>query len=70
MLRDGVTQQIGAPDEIYYRPANLYVADFVGFRNALAMTLERRDGDARRRRGGTGCAPAAASRRRRGVAGR
>jgi putative spermidine/putrescine transport system ATP-binding protein len=46
VLRDGVTQQIGTPDEIYFRPANLYVADFVGFRNALAMTLERRDGDA------------------------
>jgi putative spermidine/putrescine transport system ATP-binding protein len=46
VLRDGVTQQIGAPDEIYYRPANTYVADFVGFRNAVAMTLERRAGDA------------------------
>ena len=46
VLREGVTQQIGAPDEIYYRPANPYVADFVGFRNALAMTLESRDGDA------------------------
>jgi putative spermidine/putrescine transport system ATP-binding protein len=46
VLRDGITQQIGAPDEIYYCPANPYVADFVGFRNAVAMTLERRDGDA------------------------
>jgi putative spermidine/putrescine transport system ATP-binding protein len=46
VLRDGVTQQIGAPDEIYYRPANPYVADFVGFRNAVAMELVRRDGDA------------------------
>ena len=44
VLREGVAQQIGAPDEIYYRPANPYVADFVGFRNAVAMTLERRDG--------------------------
>ena len=46
VLRYGVTQQIGAPDEVYYRPANPYVADFVGFRNALPMTLQRRDGDA------------------------
>jgi putative spermidine/putrescine transport system ATP-binding protein len=46
VLRDGLTQQIGSPDEVYYRPANPYVADFVGFRNAMAMTLERRDGDA------------------------
>jgi len=44
VLREGVAQQVGAPDEIYYRPANPYVADFVGFRNAVAMTLERRDG--------------------------
>src|SRR5687767_1170561 len=43
VLRDGVTQQIGAPDEIYYRPANPYVADFVGFRNALPMMLQERD---------------------------
>jgi len=45
VLRDGVTQQVGSPDEIYYRPANQYVADFVGFRNAITMTLEGRDGD-------------------------
>jgi putative spermidine/putrescine transport system ATP-binding protein len=46
VLRDGVTQQIGTPDDVYHRPANPYVADFVGFRNAVAMELERRDGDA------------------------
>jgi len=45
VLRDGETQQIGSPGEIYYRPANPYVADFVGFRNALTMTLRKRDGD-------------------------
>ena len=45
VLRDGVTQQIGTPDEVYYRPANEYVADFVGFRNAVELTLERRDDD-------------------------
>ena len=45
LLRDGVTQQIGTPEEIYHRPSNRWVADFVGFRNTLEMTLERRDGD-------------------------
>ncbi len=45
LLRDGVTQQIGTPEEIYHRPSNGWVADFVGFRNTLAMTLERRDGE-------------------------
>ncbi|MDH5266707.1 MAG: ABC transporter ATP-binding protein [Candidatus Bathyarchaeota archaeon] len=28
--RDGVTEQIGTPDELYNRPANLFVAGFIG----------------------------------------
>ncbi len=44
VLRDGVTQQIGTPAEIYHDPRNRYVADFVGFRNAIAVRIERRDG--------------------------
>lgn len=30
VLHKGVVEQIGTPDEIYYQPANLYVASFVG----------------------------------------
>ncbi|MXU64323.1 ABC transporter ATP-binding protein [Oceanomicrobium pacificus] len=30
IMHDGVLQQIGAPDEVYLRPANLFVAQFVG----------------------------------------
>ncbi len=30
VLKDGVVQQIGSPAEIYRRPANLFVADFMG----------------------------------------
>jgi multiple sugar transport system ATP-binding protein len=30
ILHDGVLQQIGAPDEIYLHPTNLFVAKFVG----------------------------------------
>ncbi|RYE09462.1 MAG: sn-glycerol-3-phosphate ABC transporter ATP-binding protein UgpC [Hyphomicrobiales bacterium] len=30
VLNQGVIQQIGAPEEIYERPANLFVADFMG----------------------------------------
>ncbi len=30
VLKDGVVQQHGTPDEIYNRPANLFVADFMG----------------------------------------
>jgi len=28
--RDGVTEQVGAPDELYNHPANLFVAGFIG----------------------------------------
>jgi multiple sugar transport system ATP-binding protein len=30
VMRGGVAQQIGAPDELYQRPANLFVAGFIG----------------------------------------
>ena len=30
VLKDGTVQQIGSPAEIYQRPANLFVADFMG----------------------------------------
>ena len=29
-MKDGVLQQIGTPDDIYSRPANTYVAGFIG----------------------------------------
>jgi multiple sugar transport system ATP-binding protein len=30
IMHDGVLQQVGRPDEVYLRPANLFVAQFVG----------------------------------------
>src|SRR5208282_1797850 len=30
VLRGGVVQQVGAPQELYDRPANLFVAGFIG----------------------------------------
>ena len=49
VLKDGVVQQIGSPAEIYGRPANLFVADFMG---SPAMNLiparTSRDGNRRR----------------------
>ncbi|MGR3290686.1 MAG: ABC transporter ATP-binding protein [Paracoccaceae bacterium] len=30
IMRDGAIQQLGSPDEIYNRPVNKYVADFIG----------------------------------------
>ena len=30
IMNEGVLQQVGTPDEVYHRPANLFVAQFVG----------------------------------------
>jgi ABC-type sugar transport system ATPase subunit len=30
LLRDGILQQVGTPDDLYYRPANTFVAGFIG----------------------------------------
>jgi len=30
IMHEGVLQQVGSPDEVYSRPANLFVAQFVG----------------------------------------
>jgi putative spermidine/putrescine transport system ATP-binding protein len=40
VLRDGLVQQIGTPDEVYAQPANRYVAGFMGYRNMLTFDIE------------------------------
>lgn len=42
VMNDGRIQQIGTPQELYFRPANSFVADFVGFENRLAAQLRIR----------------------------
>jgi multiple sugar transport system ATP-binding protein len=46
VMRDGYVEQIGAPDRIYDRPANTFVAKFIGSpqMNMLPGVLRRRDG--------------------------
>src|ERR1700749_2646525 len=44
VIRDGKLLQIGSPDEIYNRPADLFVANFTGATNELPGTLVERDG--------------------------
>ena len=52
VFNQGAVQQIGAPREIYERPANLFVADFMGLVNRLPATLiEHGEGTARVRVG-------------------
>jgi iron(III) transport system ATP-binding protein len=42
----GVVQQVGTPAEIYRRPANRFVAEFIGKTNLLERDLVRQDGRA------------------------
>ncbi len=39
VMRDGVIQQQGAPDELYERPTNRFVSDFIGTSNFVPATL-------------------------------
>ena len=52
VLSAGELQQIGTPDEVYDRPANVFVAEFIGSppMNLLAGDARRRRGPRRRRR--------------------
>src|SRR5262245_25089970 len=40
VLRDGRTQQVGSPEEVYSQPASAYVAAFMGYRNLLELAVE------------------------------
>ena len=55
VLDQGVVQQVGAPDEIYRKPANGFVAGFIGRSNRLRGRV-----DGRRRATARGCASTAA----------
>src|SRR5438445_9398808 len=45
VMRDGQLLQIGAPGEIYNRPADLFVASFTGASNLLAGRVVDRQGE-------------------------
>jgi putative spermidine/putrescine transport system ATP-binding protein len=44
VLREGLVQQIGTPEDLHHRPATWHVADFMGFRNLFRLTVDRRAG--------------------------
>ena len=54
VMKDGAIQQIGTPDAIYERPANMFVASFLGSPtiNMLEGTQETENGVAHFKRGG------------------
>ncbi|MEO1439873.1 MAG: ABC transporter ATP-binding protein, partial [Chloroflexota bacterium] len=41
----GEIQQVGAPEDVYYRPQNAFVAQFVGTANLLPVAVSAQDGD-------------------------
>jgi iron(III) transport system ATP-binding protein len=45
VMRDGLLLQMGTPDAIYNRPADLFVANFTGATNELTGTLVGRNGE-------------------------
>ncbi len=44
VMSDAVVQQVGTPDEVYYDPANLFVARFIGSPGMNLMTGQFSDG--------------------------
>ena len=44
VMIDGQTRQIGTPEELYARPAHADVAEFMGYRNLVAVAAEAADG--------------------------
>lgn len=54
VFNDGVIQQLDAPDELYERPKNSFVAQFIGENNKLPGVIEELDGQKCLVRLGTG----------------
>ena len=40
VMKDGVIQQVGKPQDIYTRPTNIFVSTFIGFSNLLRGTIK------------------------------
>jgi putative spermidine/putrescine transport system ATP-binding protein len=40
VLREGRVQQVGTPEELHNNPNNWHVADFMGYRNLVDLTVE------------------------------
>lgn len=43
VMRAGRIEQAGSPEDIYSRPASLFVADFMGYRNRLSLEVSHAD---------------------------
>src|SRR3990170_3350337 len=50
IFNQGIVQQVGPPKELYERPANRFVADFIGINNMIEGSVEAIDAGERRLR--------------------
>lgn len=41
LMNDGAIEQLGAPDDLYFRPRTLFVADFLGESNLLRGRVDK-----------------------------
>ncbi len=48
VFNQGTVQQVGSPRDVYERPANIFVADFMGLVNKVPATLVERQGTSAR----------------------
>jgi putative spermidine/putrescine transport system ATP-binding protein len=48
VLREGRVQQVGTPEELHNNPNNWHVADFMGYRNLIDLTVESISGSTAR----------------------
>jgi len=44
VMKDGLVQQVGTPEEVYAQPANIHVARFMGYRNVVTLQAGARNG--------------------------
>lgn len=45
IMKEGVTQQLGTPYEVYYKPENRFVAEFIGKHTVLPAVVEKTEGE-------------------------
>ena len=45
LMRDGVIEQAGTPEDLYAQPGSLYVANFLGYRNLVRVQVDEVRGD-------------------------
>lgn len=51
LMNEGKIEQIGTPEDLYFRPSSVFAADFIGDSNLIEVTVDGRDASIHRLRG-------------------